>query len=289
MQIEHIGTFTLPVSGPENTEIFSFSDTHAEKNVFKTAINFIGEMEKIAEKREVVFLGDILDRGEDSGFLVARGAFTTKPDIYKAAKADEIIELIGNHEQFLLSSFGILHPGDNHIDKNYLAIKEVQDNARGLWYLNRGQKYEKQIMDIGRRYRTWNDHIEILQKWMNDLKTHYKAGQILYVHAGIHPDYSLEEALAQPATIHFGKTPEETIKKHWAWVREPFLNQKDILNKTGYFIMHGHTTDDSNFQETASIIKTGRFNHDVGTWKTKRQRVSRVVNNQLDVFDVHTL
>ena len=287
MKVQHVNTYTLPVHAAEETEIFSFSDTHGMGAVFDAAIEFIGSRARVAKNRELVFLGDIIDRGPDSGRLIARGALNpAQGDIYAGANADTVVELIGNHEQFALMSSGIFSENDEYLkDLSPRELNSIQLAAQSTWDANGGEQYFQDIVFYADIHRTRSKRLEILANWSKTLKSHCISGNLLFVHAGINPLASLEENFSNPESPFL--FDPSLLNRHWAWIRESFLHHDDVVKKCGHFVMHGHTPIHRDTKNLDECIRRGRMNHDTGAWNSNKQRVSRVVGNQLDVYDVH--
>jgi serine/threonine protein phosphatase 1 len=127
-----------------------------------------------------VFLGDYIDRGPDS-----RGVLDHLIDLQKWSP-DEIICLLGNHEDMLLA-----------------AIESEENEAR--WLRNGGDQTLRSFrtsraVDIPDKYHTW---LRSLPMFIDD-------GRRFFVHAGIQPDRPLDQQ------------DEHDL----LWIREPFLSDK---------------------------------------------------------------
>ena len=86
-------------------------------------------------------------------------------------------------------------------------------------------------------------HPEYL-RWIGEGPSHLKLGDLIFVHAGVHPDEEIEEFLAQD---HFFLGVDD----HWATMRYPFLSHQggwdtrdpdpDRRERRPTVIVHGHT------------------------------------------------
>ena len=88
--------FSLPLGVSPEAEIFAIGDIHGRSDLLAALIDEAAREPKLRDKRTIVFLGDLVDRGSDS-----LGAI----DLAMAAKArvgaDEEIALMGNHETMM--------------------------------------------------------------------------------------------------------------------------------------------------------------------------------------------
>ena len=72
-----------------------------------------------------------------------------------------------------------------------------------------------------------------------------RSGGLLFVHAGVNPDWPLETFLATPWNAPLSEIDESS---HWAWVREPFLSATPgPQGFSGFFVVHGHSPRDLGF------------------------------------------
>jgi serine/threonine protein phosphatase 1 len=127
--------------------------------------NLIGQCEGDAgeEHCRFVFLGDYIDRGPDSC-----GVLDLLIDLQKWAP-DEIICLLGNHEDMLLA-----------------AIEREENEAR--WLRNGGDR----TLGSFRISRAVNVP-EKYQIWLRSLPTFHDDGRRFFVHAGVRPDRALDQ------------------------------------------------------------------------------------------------
>jgi serine/threonine protein phosphatase 1 len=130
------------------------------------------------KRSRFIFLGDYIDRGQDS-----RGVLDLLIDLQKWSP-DEIICLLGNHEDMLLA-----------------AIADEANEPR--WLRNGGDQTllsfrVASAIDVPDKYQTW---LRSLPKLFDD-------GRRFFVHAGIHPDRPLD------------RQDEHDL----LWIREPFLS-----------------------------------------------------------------
>jgi serine/threonine protein phosphatase 1 len=137
----------------------------------------------------VYFLGDLIDRGPKSCQVV------------EFVKDSPYLSLMGNHEQLLIDAF----PGDR-----------IHPQAMQAWLYSGGQATLSSYSSID----TLLEHLS----WMRTLPSHLDLGDVWLVHAGVHPDLSLQEQTLQ----------------EYCWIRDRFHSIE-----TPYFkdklIITGHT------------------------------------------------
>jgi len=156
-------------------------------------------------QKKMIYLGDLIDRGDESKEVI--------DTIIKPFKPFEVIALKGNHEDMLLKFL-----------KN--------PRTAPVWFINGGlqtltsydipitatQKLDFQELRKALEYHLPKKHLLFFQT----LKTHYVDENYYFCHAGVNPDYALD------------KQPEEDL----IWIREPFISStKDF----GKIVIHGHT------------------------------------------------
>ena len=152
-----------------------------------------------------VFMGDYIDRGPDSKGVVDR--------IIEQSNYNKCIYLIGSHEYALLHS-----PSDDY-------YKYLFDNYGGPATI--------------RSYGNFNNIFRIHGDFFKSLKFYYLTEKYLFVHAGINPNYSLEDQ-------------DET---DLVYIRGKFIYSKHNLPQK---IIFGHTEfDEPLVQEDKICIDLG--------------------------------
>ena len=87
----------IPSKVPRDTELFIIGDVHGRRHALSLCLEDIRETPKTADKRIIVFLGDLIDRGRDS-----LGAIKLAMDAQ--VLADEVHILPGNHELMMVDA-----------------------------------------------------------------------------------------------------------------------------------------------------------------------------------------
>ena len=88
--------FALPFAASPDKEIFAIGDIHGRADLLAALIDEAAREPRRREKRAIVFLGDLVDRGPDS-----LGAIDLSIGAAERIGADEGIALMGNHEAMM--------------------------------------------------------------------------------------------------------------------------------------------------------------------------------------------
>ncbi len=179
----------------------AITDIHGELEKLESVLS------KIKTKPDdiFVFMGDYIDRGPDSKGVVDR--------IIEQSNYNKCIYLIGSHEYALLHS-----PSDDY-------YKYLFDNYGGPATI--------------RSYGSFNNIFRIHGDFFRSLKFYYLTEKYLFVHAGINPNYSLEDQ-------------DET---DLVYIRGKFIYSKHNLPQK---IIFGHTEfDEPLVQEDKICIDLG--------------------------------
>jgi serine/threonine protein phosphatase 1 len=250
--------FSLPLGVSPEVEVFAIGDIHGRSDLLAALIDEAAREPKLRDKRAIVFLGDLVDRGPDS-----LGAI----DLAMAAKArvgaDEAIALMGNHEAIMRLALDPESPLDDAID------------ALDIWIGNGGDRTLAEFLKIEAQPDYLDDMLTEaraslpprVRAWLASLRVSWRSGQVLFVHAGVNPQVELETFLAVPWNTSLAKLDED---RHWAWVRRPFLDHRPGTNGfSGFFVLHGHTPNDARPKAShADQIAGYRLNLDAGSAMT---------------------
>jgi serine/threonine protein phosphatase 1 len=250
--------FSLPLGVSPEAEVFAIGDIHGRSDLLATLIDEAAREPKLRDRRAIVFLGDLVDRGPDS-----LGAI----DLAMAAKArvgaDEAIALMGNHETLMRLALDPQSPWDDAID------------ALETWIGNGGDRTVAEFHKTAEPADTLDDLLTGARAslpprvlaWLSSLSPSWRSGQVLFVHAGVNPQVELEAFLAAPWNMALAKLDED---RHWAWVRRPFLDHRPGTDGfSGFFVVHGHTPNDARPKAShADQIAGYRLNLDAGSAMT---------------------
>lgn len=244
-----IFTDKYPVSGP-GLDAFSFpedkallvvGDSHGQSDALKDLLDLMGRMVTPGKERNLVFLGDFIDRGPDSlGCLDV--AFNEAGD---RTTADNVTYLPGNHELLLADTLEVAAEGLEAAKAS--PSPECWLMNGGLQFLNEGftAKGLKQPDDILDGICAFADMLpttngmgfaEMVRSW----PSHVRMGDALCVHAGIAPKHNQAFTLDKSQESHLNGGI------HWAWLRRPFLTWQrgwplDDAPDRGALVFHGHT------------------------------------------------
>ncbi|MCO6415417.1 serine/threonine protein phosphatase [Siccirubricoccus sp. KC 17139] len=149
----------------------------------------------------LLHLGDYVDRGPDSAAVLER---LLAPSPVPGAT---VVNLLGNHEAMMLEG----------------CEPDATEEAMGQWLQNGGAATLKSYgTKAGPGGEAWaevpEEHIALLRQ----LPLLHRAGDYLFVHAGVRPDLPLERQSAMDLL----------------WIREPFLSFEGELP---WVVVHGHT------------------------------------------------
>jgi serine/threonine protein phosphatase 1 len=250
--------FSLPLSVSPEAEIFAVGDIHGRTDLLAALLDEAAREPKLRDKRVIVFLGDLIDRGPDS-----LGAIDLAAEAKRRIGADEEIALMGNHEAMMRLALDFETPLDDAID------------ALETWIANGGDRTMAELLKTKEPPRYLDDMLTEarasapprVQAWLSPLRASWRSGEILFVHAGVNPRIELEAFLAAPWNIPLTKLEED---HHWAWVRRPFLDHRPGPGGfSGYFVVHGHTPNDARPKVSHEEQIAGyRLNLDAGSAMT---------------------
>ena len=205
-----------PNHGPEfEIQTFAIGDVHGQADALERLLDHIDSIPRVG-RREIIFLGDLCDRGPESlrCFELAWNA---------DKRADERHVLPGNHEIMMLKA----------ID----APKDVY-----FWQIIGGYKTLQCIAT--QEEMGGEDRLSALQEALPDgledmLRhgaTHLIRNGVLFVHAGLHPEMDADTFLGQD---RFARDKHD---HHWAWIRQPFLSWEGGWERHGLrWVVHGHS------------------------------------------------
>ena len=161
---------------------------------------------------KIIFLGDYIDRGLHSKQVVQY--------VKEMADAGQAIALLGNHEKMCIDTYnGSGHWGQTW--RNNGAEQTVDSyDARSP-----EDKIMPPMFDTERRDE-WNANLPKVSNehitWMESLPLTHEDEKYIYVHAGINPDYPMNEQ----------------VEDDLLWIRNKFLNCPTQYPK---IVVFGHT------------------------------------------------
>jgi serine/threonine protein phosphatase 1 len=197
---------------PEGQRVYAIGDIHGRDDLLRKLLGIIeSHRAGYSGKVSYVFLGDYVDRGMQSKQVID----TLMGYDYAGAEA---IFLRGNHEQVMLDI--LVEP---MMAKGWLAFGGLETllsyriPTKGIPtkeedFIRLSQQMERQIPAR---------HLE----FMRDTRISWELGDCLFVHAGVHPDYPLDEQQ----------------ERDLLWIKEEFI---DSPRKYEKLIVHGHYIED---------------------------------------------
>ncbi len=216
----------FPPLAPEEP-LIAVGDIHGRYDLL---LRLFEQLAKRPNITRLVFLGDYIDRGENSAEVL-------KALSWLQSESDEVVCLRGNHEEMLLNvlddpvthgptwmrhggkqtlaSYGIqpLHPEST--DSEWLALARRLEDALG----------------------------GALVEWLSNLPASWRSGNIALMHAGADPSRSISD--------------QEDSNLVWG-----HRNFQRNARKDGVWVIHGHTI----FQDVT--VKSGRIAVDTGAYAT---------------------
>lgn len=194
--------------------VFALGDIHGQLDLLEAAQAVVRDRARPGEA--LVYLGDLIDRGPSS-LACLRAARDGLAHL-------ERIWLGGNHEQMAEAALS---------DREALAI----------WIGNGGRHV---IEEWREDRRLAGEDPSLPFEWpeaelafLRSMEGHWRNGDVLFVHAGIHPSIPLGEQL-ETGLGSFDRVLQQGENRSTRWIRGPFLNHESAFQE-GLFVVHGHT------------------------------------------------
>lgn len=216
-------------SVPEGTRIYAVGDIHGRLDLLTQLLDVIvahDSLRPTVGTRQLVFLGDYVDRGPDSRGVIDL-LLTGLPAGF------ESICLKGNHEAMMLDALKTPIPDARHWFGNG---GRTTLESYGISCSPEDGYYDYDL--LARRMREKIDggpH----EAFLKGLRLNYRCGSYYFVHAGVHPNRPLDQ-----------QREEDQL-----WIRDRFLYAPDDF---GAVVVHGHTpTDEPEVCDNRIGIDTG--------------------------------
>jgi serine/threonine protein phosphatase 1 len=192
---------------PAGTRWYAIGDIHGRLDLYEAMIGAI-EAEIAAAPaldHRVVLLGDLVDRGPDSAGVVRR------TQVWQQTRNVRV--LAGNHEEMFLAAFDkpealrhfLKHGGRETVLSYGLSSKQLATLELESLFARLPQFIPQDVRD-----------------YIAGFETMIRAGDYVFVHAGIDPDRPLGDQK----------------RSDLLWIRERFLTHEGPLEKV---VVHGHT------------------------------------------------
>jgi serine/threonine protein phosphatase 1 len=177
----------------------------------------------------LTFLGDLIDRGPDS-----LGCLRLAARPAGELGFGECHVLFGNHETMMLRAM------DTQDDEQLDAFRLWTDNG-GWAAMESFGMVEEEYDELGglKLAEPLRASLGEAATLLDRLETHRRTGNLLFVHAGVHPKIPL-------GTWFAGDPLRPVINEnaHFAWIRFPFLGFGDEFENS-LIVVHGHTPEDT--------------------------------------------
>ena len=219
---------------PAGHRVYAIGDVHGRDDLLG---ELLGSIEADHQSRDpakltVVFLGDLIDRGQSSSQVIERLR------AYRPANA-RLVFLAGNHEEVLLR----IVDGDARLLADWMRFGGAECVRSYGLELERLRDLPPQRAVAAVREAIPRAHIGFLRSFDDT----FRAGDYLFVHAGVRPGIPLDEQ----------------SRTDLRWIREPFLGDR---TDHGFVVVHGHTIREAVEELPNRIgIDTGAYRHGVLT------------------------
>lgn len=207
--------------------IYAIGDIHGRRDCLDRLLVAIDDDEKarVAAETTIVFLGDLVDRGNDSKGVIER--------VQQVANARRCVLLMGNHEEILIRAW--------EGDRNATALLHRVGGRETLmsYGVNAAEYDACDLAELTELVaaRVPATHIAFLRGFIDQ----WQCADYLFVHAGIRPGLRFDAQ--RPSDLR--------------WIRREFLEDE---RDHGAMIVHGHSiTEDVDERPNRIGIDTGAF------------------------------
>lgn len=213
---------------PSGRRVYAIGDIHGRLDLVDRLLGLIDadDRRRGAAETELIFLGDLVDRGPDSRGVVDR--------LLALSRGPRRVRfLIGNHEEVFLRAIEgdlralrfLIRIGGR---ETLLSYDISEDEYRSLDF--------EDLATLARE-KVPAEHVRFLasfEKWI-------EIGDYLFVHAGVRPGIAVEDQLISDL----------------CWIRDDFLKHRDSFGK---MVVHGHSiSEDIDLRSNRIGIDTGAF------------------------------
>jgi serine/threonine protein phosphatase 1 len=217
----------ISCSVPEGVRVYAIGDIHGRLDLLDRLLTMIDDDDRARgpARSELIFLGDLVDRGPDSVGVIER--------LMALRETGRVRYLMGNHEEVFLRA----------VDGDLRALRFLVRIGGRETLLSYG------ISEEDYRRLDFDELLALLQQkvpqthiaFLSVFETMIEVGDYLFVHAGLKPGVAVEDQ----------KTSD------LCWIREDFLSHRESFGK---MVVHGHSiTEDIDEQPNRIGIDTGAF------------------------------
>jgi serine/threonine protein phosphatase 1 len=225
-------TWTRPVDSariPDGMRVYAIGDVHGRNDLLQSLLAQIDadDAERGKAETQIIFLGDLVDRGPDSAGVIETA-------MALRASGRNVRFLLGNHEEVFLAAC------DKRDAKTLRYCMRIGGDATIQSYpITRAEYLELDHQQLADRLATLvpQAHLDFLRAFEDQVII----GDYFFVHAGIRPGVPLSEQKSSDMR----------------WIREEFTGHRGDLEKV---IIYGHTIYDKVEERGSRIgIDTGAF------------------------------
>jgi serine/threonine protein phosphatase 1 len=215
-------------NAPVGQRIYAIGDIHGRRDLLDDLLARIDsdDAARPPAQTQIIFLGDLVDRGSDSRGVVER--------LIQLREASDNVRLLkGNHEELLIR----VYEGDKRATS---LFHRVGGRETMLSYGMSEDEYD--AVDLSELAELIPNHVPTAHiDFLKSFDDWIEAGDYLFVHAGIRPGLAIEE--------------QETSDLRW--IRRDFTEHKGEFS---HMVIHGHTiTEGVDEQRNRIGIDTGAF------------------------------
>jgi serine/threonine protein phosphatase 1 len=213
---------------PQGELVYAVGDIHGRADLMRSLLQHIEDdaaRTSSAPNKQLIFLGDYIDRGPDSRGVVEL-LLSGLPEGFTAHY------LKGNHEDILLKFLGDPSQLDHWLmNKGETTMQSYGVDIEGLYRMDATPETWRKAFVTALPDSHW--------RFYRGLKLCHVIGDYAFVHAGVRPGVAL-----------FAQDPEDLV-----WIRGEFLNSDANFGKV---VVHGHSPVE------APEVRPNRINIDTG-------------------------
>ena len=240
-----------PLHLPRGRSEFVVGDVHGCRAQLEAVLEAGRSMSGSAH---LTLLGDLADRGPDS--VGAIRSASDAIDEWRGRGLDATL-LPGNHEQMLLGT--VLDTRSHH---SGILLRHGGEWLHDLCVQAGQGRFDaptvRARLQAALGERAWSmltQHGAMLGEGDAAPVLHRRVGNVILVHAGVHPEAT------EPETWIATADPLSIDDDHPLWIREPFLEHPGTFGD-GLFVVHGHTPEHRTTRQDGSRAAPGEHRHD---------------------------
>lgn len=251
-----------PIRLPE--PVFAIGDVHGCDAQLATLLDRFCELAAETPAR-LILLGDLINRGPSS-----LNALSLWASGELDARFTKVHRITGNHEQLLMLAIG---GGPNA----QAALSKLMGMDRATFLDELRAATNRPDAPLTRALLLDAAGADIVAR-LDALEHYVRLGNAIFVHGGIDPSVSIDEALSHP----FG----EFGGNHWAWIQQPFLAWRGGFG--GALVIHGHTPPEKHRamsgQDDPHVLQYDRLCLDGGSAVTGIVAAAQIEDGRYRVF-----